>query len=288
MQTKNIATTTTTKKKEKEEEHNKSQRFRCTLSSARARQQQTTNKTITNSIEMLLLFFLTRAFVRTHAPGTCLSAEASARRLVCCAIESIVRRVCTRQSVLRAIQHHTQFIRIVRVSDEREREEEEEVKKKSLSRGERERESRRERVTRQKQRRAGREKREKREEREERDRNFFLSPNRRRTKERVYYPNTHLEVKRTVHAILLRPEDGRQVFRHLGFVSLLFFFCVILDRPRLSSSSLSVARFEMPHFSFFPNDAHATNDEEKEELRSYQTRERRRRRGEKSSSTPTA
>jgi hypothetical protein len=24
----------------------------------------------------------------------------------------------------------------------------------------------------------------------------------------------HLEVKRTVHAILLRPEDGRQVFRH--------------------------------------------------------------------------
>jgi len=104
---------------------------------------------------------------------------------------------------------------------EREREE---VKKKSLSRGEREREREQKRT-----RNATKtEKSGQREEREKRERSKFLSfPNRRRTRRaRVYYPNTHLEVKRTVHAILLRPEDGRQVFRHLRFVSLSYSFFV--------------------------------------------------------------
>jgi len=125
---------------------------------------------------------------------------------------------------------HTWFIRIVRVSDERKHSKERERKRRrrskkeeSLARREREREREQKRTrnaTKSREERAERR-------RERRERSKFLSFPNRRTKERVYYPNTHLEVKRTVHAILLRPEDGRQVFRHLcARLSILFFFCV--------------------------------------------------------------
>jgi hypothetical protein len=157
------------------------------------------------------------------APGTCLSAKASARRLVCCAIESIVRRVCTRQSVRIYSSHNRVWVIVNGVSESTfaPRRQKRDSKKKNNKRSRRRaRRKEREATTHPKKSAEGRSG-------EIFPRTDTLLEGRRRRRNRSSRLAQHLEVKRTVHAILLRPEDGRQVFRHrkqsVCSLSLVFF-----------------------------------------------------------------
>jgi hypothetical protein len=164
------------------------------------------------------------------------------------------RSPCLHAPICCAQFNITQCI-IARVSDERKHSKERERKRRRSKKEEspraarqrarrrrhfeRERERERERAEKNNARRdTNREERAERREKRERSK-FFSFPNRRRALCLLYRRTpAHLEVKRTVHAILLRPEDGRQVFRHPARLSFLFFSCDS-GPTRLSSSSSS-------------------------------------------------